>query len=135
MNTVEFRRVSLNAPGNPEAIDILVDGRLLADIIRDHELAYAVAAGEEKLAGSYGGLADISLIRDHGESPLLGCVCGDWGCWPLFATIDTDERTVRWHSFRNGRRDWPLDGVGPFVFDRDEYLAAKQKHAQCGRDI
>ena len=55
---------------------------------------------------------------------LLGCGCGEWGCWPLTAVVEVDDEQVRWSEFRNGHRDWDLRGLGPFVFERSQYVAA-----------
>ncbi len=29
-----------------------------------------------------------------GVIPVLGCSCGEWGCWPTYATVVADEETV-----------------------------------------
>jgi hypothetical protein len=31
--------------------------------------------------------------------PLLGCDCGEWGCWPLVATVRSESGTVTWSEF------------------------------------
>ena len=54
----------------------------------------------------------------------MGCVCGEWGCWPLAVRVEVTDVTVRWHDFRTGHRNWDLSELGPFVFERREYEAA-----------
>ncbi|WP_405062594.1 hypothetical protein OG474_13395 [Kribbella sp. NBC_01505] len=58
---------------------------------------------------------------------LLGCDCGDMGCWPLAAQIHADADTVTWDSFRQPHRpEWDYSGFGPFTFDRAQYDEALQ---------
>lgn len=118
----------------------VVDGVPLAEHARRHELRPATAAKQADLAGRYAGLvvgrrsvtADWTRwylgqgesVFGDGDTCLLGCVCGDTGCWPLTAMVEIGPATVRWHRFRNGHRDWDLGGLGPFVFARDSYERA-----------
>lgn len=103
-------------------------------------MPHAVAEHKPYLAGDYEPLAlcDIGSDRTHflghpvatwfedGDTVLLGCPCGEWGCWPLTVRVELTDATVRWHDFRTGHRDWDLSGLGPFVFDRPDYEAALQ---------
>ncbi|MGH4029257.1 hypothetical protein ACQB60_10025 [Actinomycetota bacterium Odt1-20B] len=60
-----------------------------------------------------------------GATPVLGCSCGLWGCWPLLTTITTTPETVTWSSFRQPfRKEWGELPVGPYVFARPAYEAA-----------
>ncbi|MFJ8023752.1 hypothetical protein [Streptomyces sp. NPDC096311] len=60
-----------------------------------------------------------------GTTPVLGCSCGLWGCWPLLAVITTTPATVTWTSFRQPfRKEWGELSMGPYVFDRAAYDAA-----------
>jgi hypothetical protein len=38
------------------------------------------------------------------DVPLLGCECGEWGCWPLVARIDQADGVVEWSHFRQPHR-------------------------------
>lgn len=121
-----------------KALGILINGERLEDLARVVEMPHAVAESTPKLAGDYAPLAlsDINSDRNHflghpvvtwfedGDTVLLGCPCGEWGCWPLTVRVDVNESSVRWHTFRNGHREWDLSALGPFVFDRLEYEAA-----------
>lgn len=139
MDTVAFEIVPIrHGPYTYEAIRILVNGKRLEELARAVELPFAAAEKHPDLAGDYAPLVltDISSDPDHflgtpvaswfeeGDTVLLGCPCGEWGCWPLTVQIEIKESTVRWVGFRNGHRDWDLSGLGPFEFDRTEYLAA-----------
>jgi hypothetical protein len=56
---------------------------------------------------------------------LLGCDCGEVGCWPLECQIQVDGDAVVWHSFKQPHRperDYSI--FGPFVFDARQYREA-----------
>lgn len=117
-------------------IEPVINGVLLKKLVKSAELRFAVAEGDESLAGSYVGLARAVVGHpgdhykgrptlswfDDGDAVLLGCGCGEWGCWPLTACIKYGARTVAWSRFRNGHRDeWDLSNLGPYEFDRHDY--------------
>ncbi|SDU68804.1 hypothetical protein [Jiangella alkaliphila] len=120
------------------ALGILINGERIEDLARVVEKPHAVAENNPKLAGDYAPLAlsDIDSDRNHflghpvatwfedGDTVLMGCPCGEWGCWPLTVRVEVNSSTVRWHGFRNGHREWDLSALGPFEFDRPEYEAA-----------
>jgi len=63
-----------------------------------------------------------SAPRPGAKVPLLGCECGEWGCWPLLATIRATAETVTWSDFEQPhRKDRDYAEFGPFVFDRAQY--------------
>jgi hypothetical protein len=56
---------------------------------------------------------------------LLGCQCGEVGCWPLVARIRTESKFVVWDSFEQPhRKDRDYSKFGPFVFDGEQYRQA-----------
>ncbi|WP_387971248.1 hypothetical protein [Glycomyces rhizosphaerae] len=141
VNLAEFNVVGrVVADGPALVVGIWVDGVRLEELARPVELPFAEVEGKPDLAGSYEGLAagdDIlwpsrhflgepSLSNfDDGDTVLLGCTCGDWGCWPLVADVAVTETAVSWSRFRNGHRgNWDLKELGLFVFDRAQYEAA-----------
>jgi hypothetical protein len=66
-----------------------------------------------------------SYFAKMGGAYLLGCDCGDVGCWPLAAHIQTGGESVKWTSFRQPHRpERDYSGFGPFVFDADQYRKA-----------
>jgi len=120
-------------------IQPIVNGVELRELAAEAEGPAAAAEGQTALAGSYAGLHDSDdllwpsrhfLGQPHlewfgdGDTVLLGCTCGEWGCWPLTARVEVDDAVIRWSGFRNGYRDWDLSALGPFVFDRAQYEAA-----------
>lgn len=111
----------------------LVDAVSLVDLVG----AYEAARGYTP-AGGYAGIVPDKRqsedLRRHfaGEPhlwgdqvPVLGCNCGEQGCWPLLAHVAVDDETVTWSGFRQPHRPgWDYSGFGPFVFDRAEYERA-----------
>jgi len=94
----------------------------------------------ETRAQSYGGLIP-SLFRfgpavahflgkaDEGsadeKTPVLGCTCGEWGCWPLRVRIIVEPGVVLWLDFEQPfRPNRDYSDFGPFAFERIEYEAA-----------
>jgi len=139
MDTVRFS-ITRADPGSDlgDEVTIHVNDRLLQELAAEVERPWARAEGKPNLAGSYAGLqtwADRDWTGhfltdprevwfEDGDTVLLGCECGEWGCWPLTADVAVTETTVRWTRFRNGHREWDLGGLGPFEFDRRQYDAA-----------
>lgn len=142
MNQIEFTIATDDAP----YLEIKIDGEPLEAIARRAELPSARANRQERLAGAYSGLTRLEAVRwpsrhflgdpalsaGSDETVLLGCDCGDWGCWPLFAKVDVSESTVTWQAFRNGHRPaWDLSGLGPFEFERGQYESALRTTAEA----
>ena len=56
---------------------------------------------------------------------LLGCQCGEVGCWPLIARIRAERESVVWDCFEQPhRKERDYSGFGPFVFDTEQYREA-----------
>lgn len=98
-------------------------------------------AGMQPSGDAYGGLvpqfSKFGPMADHfhgrstgvrgSKTPVLGCVCGEWGCWPLLASITVTPHHVTWNSFEQphrAKRDY--SGFGPFQFSRRQYDDAVQ---------
>ncbi|WP_261574177.1 hypothetical protein [Frankia gtarii] len=112
MDTVEFRIESAAFPtGTDTAVEPWVNGVPLRDLARAIELPFAEAEGSPNLAGGYAGLStdrDVRWPSRHflgepriswfgdGDTVLLGCRCGDPGCWPLTSNIVITPETVGW---------------------------------------
>jgi hypothetical protein len=136
VDVVEFRadHEELGGRGPFAVINLLINGTKLQDLVRTVEQPYANAEGNPSLAGSYAGLAvgpassaihflgePVEIWFGDGDTVLLGCVCGEPGCWPLTARVTVSDTTVTWSDFRTGHRDWDLSALGPFTFDRRAY--------------
>jgi hypothetical protein len=62
---------------------------------------------------------------------LLGCQCGEVGCWPLMARIRAEGESIVWDSFEQPhRKDRDYSGFGPFVFDLKQYREAVEALAK-----
>ncbi|RFA09350.1 hypothetical protein B7R54_08980 [Subtercola boreus] len=121
------------------AVEVLavVDGRPFSEIVMEFE-----ASRGWDPAGGYGGLfpgvfrlgtaieywLGVGLTgfgSTGGRVWVLGCECGELGCWPFGVTIVTTPDTVTWQSFEQPfRRERDYSALPPFIFDRAEYVAA-----------
>lgn len=121
-------------------LDIRVDGRDLIDLAREVERPHAVAAGTPDIAGAYGPLERGCLSnfageflgrgRIRGETVLVDCSCGVFGCWPLWARIEVGERSVLWTGFRQPcRPEWDLSTLS-FEFERAAYESEIERIAR-----
>ncbi|HST64214.1 MAG TPA: hypothetical protein VLM05_03405 [Mycobacteriales bacterium] len=138
MAAIEFRlRTEALGIGDVTTVTPYVDGVSLVELARRVESGPARADRQPDLAGAYAGLvvgdarwqdwysgADPQVWFGDGDSCLLGCTCGETGCWPLTATVTVGPDTVVWDHFRTGHRRWDLAALGPFTFSRAAYDAA-----------
>jgi hypothetical protein len=149
VDTIRFEHGERADPADDlvNAVDIFVNGRNFVDILREVELPFAARDRQPDLAGSYAGLPpeDIFLpslrllgepttYYDHdsseGKFAVLGCECGDPGCWPLRVKIDLRDDAVIWDGFEQPHRSaWRYDALRPFVFDRAQYISALSRNS------
>jgi hypothetical protein len=110
----------------------VVNGFRLATLIDEFE-----RARQYEPAGGYAGLVpahfnfgplDQYFLATNAESPseekrwLLGCTCGEAGCWPLEARVVRTEQQVSWQGFAQPfRRERDYSDFGPFRFDLSQY--------------
>lgn len=134
LSIVEFR-LTIDARW-PTQFEPFIDGTALADLV----LTYESDQGFEPVGGygglvpghhSFGDLAAYLRGEANGTWPepgrvwLLGCDCGEAGCWPLEASLVVTDETVTWLDFAQPFRPaWSYAGFGAFVFDREQYDAA-----------
>ena len=130
------------ANGLADAVNNFINGRNLVDIVREVELPCSARDGKPHRAGRYVGLppeeiflpsprllGEPTTYYDHdsaeGKIAVLGCGCGDVGCWPLWVKIALRDDVVIWSGFEQPHRPgWRYDEIRPFVFDRTQYLSA-----------
>ncbi len=123
-----------------------IDGTPLTDLVDRFE----IDAGMQPAGDAYGGLIPqffrFGPMEDHfhgrstgamgPKTPVLGCECGEWGCWPLMAGITLTPDHVTWDAFEQPyRRTRDYSEFGPFQFDRLQYAdAVKALAASLGSD-
>ncbi len=139
MDIVAFSRVYDAELG--EIVAVEVNGRDLAEHAADVERPWAEAEGHPDRAGGYVGLQPSWLHgseRQHftggpgsdmacgpaDKTVLLGCGCGEPGCWPLMARVTEGPEAIVWSDFEQPHRTWSHEGLGPFRFARARYLGA-----------
>lgn len=120
----------------PPQICISINGAELAELVRsfEDERGYRPAGGYAGLIPAhfnFGDLVAYFLGEDNGQWPrpgvvwLLGCDCGEVGCWPFEATISATSEHVTWARFRQPfRTTRDYSSLGPFEFGRAQYEAA-----------
>jgi hypothetical protein len=129
-----FRRIVIESG----AVSLVpeVDGIALTELVSEFEAGF-----DDSPVGGYGGIlpeyfrfGDLSMyylgLEDNqwpapGTVWLLGCECGEVGCWPLSARVSVVGERVVWSDFsqpHRAQRDY--SSFGPFEFDRAQYDAA-----------
>lgn len=120
--------------GNARELIPFVDDVSLVDLIAEFE-----SHMDDTALGGYAGpvlehfrpLEDLEgYLFGHGwpedgRAALLGCSCGELGCWPLYARIRLDKGHVIWDQFTQPfrpQRDY--SGFGAFVFGERQYRMA-----------
>jgi hypothetical protein len=112
-----------------------VDGVPLTELIERFETGGGMRPADDAYGGliprfyRFGPMAEHFRGRSAGstrpKTPLLGCDCGEWGCWPLMARITVTTDLVTWDSFEQPFRPMrDYTEFGPFEFDREQYDAA-----------
>lgn len=143
--TIQVRTETSPAGESYESADILVDGLRLVDLLREIERPFAEREGHSKMAGGYAPLsAEMLLLPSRhllgepeplfdydGKVSVLECECGCPGCWPFVVRISVTDSTITWSDFEQPHRGpkavaghWTYEALPPFVFDREQYLAA-----------
>lgn len=112
----------------------VVDGVSLVDLVRAFEATagFDVAGGYDGLVLDQVRLGDLDQhlvgrgpLGEPGAASLLGCDCGELGCWPLDARITVADGVVVWDGFRQPHRPGrDYSGFGPFAFDEAAYRSA-----------
>lgn len=118
--------------GGIGAVTPCIDGEPLTQMITAFEQSH----GHTDPAGGYGALrsSDFSpgLLLLEAPAPaetrapedayLLGCNCGETGCWPLLVSVTRVEAGYKWSAFRQPHRPQRnYAAFGPFVFEAEQY--------------
>jgi hypothetical protein len=139
MSTIEFQVIPLD-DDRPEIAQIIpfIDGWSLVQLVGDLETTkgYDPAATYAGLVPANVRLGDLDRYYTGTQEPwsgrsrlaILGCECGEYGCWPLDADVRVSDGHVIWSSFGQPHRpDWDYSELGPFVFDEAQYRHAVEQ--------
>jgi hypothetical protein len=147
VDLIEFISRPFRDDDRESGIQIKINGRDLLELVRAVESPFAYQEGHASIAGAYAGLPpndDIcppskhflgepsdALYRYGVKTQVLGCECGESGCWPLLCLIQAGLTRVTWSQFEQPHRTversknpWRYDELGPFEFDRSQYELA-----------
>jgi hypothetical protein len=136
-------------------IRLVINNVDLVDLARVVEMPFATAEGSPSIAGAYAGLVMDSHTlppSDHflgrpswsiysygAKTQVLGCDCGEPGCWPLVCSIAATAIHVTMAEFEQphrtgmrGRAAWSYQALGPFTFDRQQYEKALEELRRAG---
>lgn len=135
-------------PGEAQTLAVipLIDFTLLTRLIEEFERqnGFDVAGGYAGIVPSHYRfgplnchyLADSDTVNLEGDWEvhgvyLLGCTCGEVGCWPLTARIGKSGETVTWDRFMQPHRTQrDYNGFGPFRFDSEQYESVVNRVAE-----
>lgn len=137
-STLAFAIQPLSADDQSLSIVPVLDGIHLTRMIEEFE-----RINELEPAGGYAGLVPKNFKigpldayfmgqTDKDGYPyesagyfLLGCSCGEVGCWPLTAKFSRAQDQMVWDCFRQPHRPArDYSSFGPFTFDLDQYRQA-----------
>lgn len=135
-NIISFEIVKID--GGALSVVPCIDGTPLTLLVTEFE----EANGYTDPAGGYGGIvpsyfnygpllpyfcgqASSEGISDKpGDIFVLGCQCGEVGCWPLITSVKSVKDGYEWSAFRQPHRpERSYDGLGSFVFEKVQYEA------------
>ena len=140
-NALDFELIPLGK-GATELL-AKVDGVSLVEEVAAFEARrkYSPSGGYAGIIPAYFNFGDLRrYFEGHAERPwpspgrtcLLGCDCGELGCWPLTAAIAVSTDEVIWSDFAQPHRPkWNYEGFGPFVFDRAQYADAVERAVEA----
>lgn len=143
MNVLDLQIVPVN---HAKALVPHIDGKSLADLVAVYESdrGYEPAGGYAGLIPTHFDFGELTLYYEAKETQqwprpdhawLLGCDCGEVGCWPLTARITVTSQTVTWSNFEQEHRpSRDYNGFGPFVFDHTQYANAVAEAVEASRD-
>lgn len=132
-NTLTFDVQNFEA--DAVSITPCIDGVRLSNLVAEYEIENSFVP-----SGGYGGIIPEyfnygpldQYFLGHNEHwefwteiggiYVLGCDCGEVGCWPLECGISISAKEITWRNFRQPHRsERDYSKFGPYVFDRAQY--------------
>jgi hypothetical protein len=155
VDRIEFISRPYRDGDRDSGIQIKINGRDLVELVRAVENPFAYKEGAASIAGAYAGLRpgkdtcppsrhflgepSAGRYRYDAKTQVLGCECGEVGCWPLLCRIEAGATRVTWSQFEQPHRTgkgahapWSYDELGPFEFDRRQYEQALEALLRAG---
>lgn len=102
---------------------VFVNDHELIDLLRKFEIQYdASLAGQYDYVRPSDFLEDAYVSESGDDRLLVGCNCGEVGCWPIVAQVERSEDVVTWYEFQQPhRKKWDYSNFGPFSFSATQY--------------
>ncbi|MFL6055443.1 MAG: hypothetical protein ACJ72W_21455 [Actinoallomurus sp.] len=131
-----------DGPGPARELLPYIDNVSLVDLVSgfEHAAGYDVPGTYAGIVLDYFNFGDLTAYltgqpdsaywAKSGVIGLLGCDCGEVGCWPLEARVLIDDNPVTWRGFvqpHRPKRDY--GSFGPFTFRRSQYEHAVREAA------
>jgi hypothetical protein len=128
---LSFEIRPLSDDDSARSIVPIVNGVRLTALITEFESEHQYEpvggyAGIVPTHSNFGAL-DEYFMASHSTLPdqrcyLLGCECGEVGCWPLEVRIVVSEQDIVWEGFKQPfRPERDYSCFGPFRFDLEQY--------------
>lgn len=138
MDTINFK-VEHSDEHNIQILNIFVNNENLVDLIKEFEMQH-----DPSIAGRYEGLSIYSIynLKEHftgrlnendvfnyqGKTQIIGCNCGEPGCWPLLVKIIEEDEKIIWSEFEQPYRAkesaggyWNYSNFKSFEFIKNQY--------------
>ena len=140
--TFDVAPVDPARPDGPVSLVPSIDGTALTALVQGFEegKGYEPAGGYSGIVPAHFNFGDLRIYylgRQPNQWPrpghawVLGCNCGEVGCWPLGVEISVTDDMVTWSKFEQPHRpDRDYTGLGPFRFHRSYYARAVQAASQ-----
>jgi hypothetical protein len=138
MNTIQFK-VEKSQELEHHVLNIYLNNVNLIEFIKQYEVQFEpkIAGGYEGLNTNYldnlyehlyGNLDENDLFNYNGKTQVLGCNCGESGCWPLLVKITVNDETIVWSDFEQPHRSedsaggyWDYSNLKQLEFDKKDY--------------
>ncbi|TCZ79361.1 hypothetical protein E0485_05735 [Paenibacillus albiflavus] len=138
MDTIQFK-VEYSEDQDAQVLGIYINGENLVELIRRYENQFdpSIAGGYEGLNIKFlnnikehftGKLNEDDLFYYEGKTLIMGCNCGEPGCWPILIKVIEEDEVIVWNEFEQPHRNeesasghWDYSKFKPLRFNRKQY--------------